>query len=273
MKLKIRESNFSVTASVDERIKTTKNKLVVKRPTTIKLRPSDKKNKLAIKSSTLWTIRPKIGGIVLNSKKNNTIHKTSNGDGLVFNQSVNNAVLKYENGAALLVQRQDSYAVYKQLKVVDIFSPDYTPNGITWGSDWDQSDPNDPDAPQLVYSVGERVNSTTPQINGINTPIQLEISWNNYDSKLGITHDTISPDAEWTVSVNSSASYGGSITDLNDSPVNITVSNGQYIIFSLYSDATINNPQIRTYTIKNKSSGNAVLDEFTMGSYAYISLL
>lgn len=234
-KLKIKEPSFQITANIDERIKTTKHKLLVKSPNEI-------------------TIKPKSDGIIINQVRDVDVHKQDIGCGIVL-------------------KKTDQTVVYKQIKVIDIFSPDYVPSGITWGSDWDQYDPNDPDTPQLVYSVGERVNSTTPQISGINTPIQLEISWNNYDSKLGITHDTIIPDAEWTVSVNSSASYGGSITDLNDSPVNITVSNGQYIIFSLYSDATINEPQIRTYTIKNKSIGNTVLDEFTMGAYAYLSLL
>jgi len=273
MKLKIKEPSFSITANIDERIKTSKNKVLLKEKAIVSIRPLESKNKLIIKDTPIWTIRPKVGGIVIGKKTNNSVYKTSNSNRVSFTQITDNSVFKTENGIKISIQKQDLSVVYKQLKVVSLFAPDYIPNGVTWGADWDQHDPNDPESPQLIYSVGERVNSTSPQVSGINTPIQLEISWNNYDSKLGVTHDTVSPDAEWTVSANNSASYGGSITDLNNSPVNITVSNGQYIIFSLYSDATINEPQIRTYTIKNKSNSDTVLDEFTMGAYAYLSLL
>lgn len=275
MKIKIRESNFSITASIDERIKTTKNKLVVKRPTATKLRPSDTKNKLAIKGSTLWTIRPKIGGIVLNSRKNNTIHKTSNGDGLVFNQSANNTVLKYENGAAILTQKQDSYAVYKQLKVVDMFVPDVTPASVAWTSDWNYYAPDDPTL-DLIYDFGEEIVSSEEQITGINTSIQLEISWDNYDAISNVNYlNNQNSSVEWKVWVsNLPASYQtATLLPNNSSPVTITVSNNQYIVFGLaYENITLGvvQPQIRRFTVRNKTDGNAVLHTFTMGSY-YIS--
>lgn len=75
MKLKIKESNFSVTANIDERIKTSKNKLVVKQPSVYKL-------------------RPKPNGLVINTSKNNTIYKTENGSGIILKLTQETAVYK-----------------------------------------------------------------------------------------------------------------------------------------------------------------------------------
>ena len=75
-KLKIKEQSFQITANIDERIKTSKNKLLVKKPNII-------------------TIRPKPNGIVLNQRKDTDVYKQ-------------------DNGAAILLKRSDGTAVYKQ---------------------------------------------------------------------------------------------------------------------------------------------------------------
>ena len=75
-KLKIKEQSFQITANIDERIKTSKNRLIVKNPNPI-------------------TIRPKPNGIVLNQRKDTDVYKQ-------------------DNGAALLLKRSDGTAVYKQ---------------------------------------------------------------------------------------------------------------------------------------------------------------
>jgi hypothetical protein len=75
-KLKIKEQSYQITANIDERIKTSKNKLLVKKPNII-------------------TIRPKPNGIVLNQLKDVDVHKQ-------------------DNGSAILLKKADGTAVYKQ---------------------------------------------------------------------------------------------------------------------------------------------------------------
>ena len=75
-KLKIKEQSFQITANIDERIKTSKNKLLIKKP-------------------NIMTIRPKPNGIVLNQLKDVDVYKQ-------------------DNGAAILLKRSDGTAVYKQ---------------------------------------------------------------------------------------------------------------------------------------------------------------
>ena len=75
-KLKIKEQSHQITANIDERIKTSKNKLLVKKPNII-------------------TIRPKPNGIVLNQLKDVDVYKQ-------------------DNGSAILLKKADGTAVYKQ---------------------------------------------------------------------------------------------------------------------------------------------------------------
>ena len=74
-KLKIKEPSFQVTANLDERVKTSKNKLVVKQP-------------------TLYKLRPKPNGLVINTSKNNVILKTENGNLIILKYSQGTAVYK-----------------------------------------------------------------------------------------------------------------------------------------------------------------------------------
>jgi hypothetical protein len=75
-KLKIKEQSFQITANIDERIKTSKNRVIVKNPNPV-------------------TIRPKPNGIVLNQRKDTDVYKQ-------------------DNGAAIFLKRSDGTAVYKQ---------------------------------------------------------------------------------------------------------------------------------------------------------------
>jgi len=75
-KLKIKEPSFQITANIDERIKTSKNRLLIKKPNII-------------------TIRPKPNGIVLNQLKDVDVYKQ-------------------DNGSAILLKKADGTAVYKQ---------------------------------------------------------------------------------------------------------------------------------------------------------------
>jgi len=75
-KLKIKEQSYQITANIDERIKTSKNRLLIKKPNII-------------------TIRPKPNGIVLNQLKDVDVYKQ-------------------DNGSAILLKKADGTAVYKQ---------------------------------------------------------------------------------------------------------------------------------------------------------------
>jgi len=75
-KLKIKEQSYQITANIDERIKTSKNRLLIKKPNII-------------------TIRPKRNGIVLNQLKDVDVYKQ-------------------DNGSAILLKKADGTAVYKQ---------------------------------------------------------------------------------------------------------------------------------------------------------------
>lgn len=74
-KLKIKEASFQVTSALDERIKTSKNKLVVKQ-------------------SPVYKLRPKPNGLVINTSKNNAVYKTENGSGIILKLSQGTAVYK-----------------------------------------------------------------------------------------------------------------------------------------------------------------------------------
>lgn len=74
-KLKVKEQSYQITANIDERIKTSKNKLLIKKPNII-------------------TIRPKPNGIVLNQVKNVDVHKQDNGSAIVLKKADGTAVYK-----------------------------------------------------------------------------------------------------------------------------------------------------------------------------------
>jgi len=74
-KLKIKEQSFQITANIDERIKTSKNKLLIKKP-------------------NIMTIRPKPNGIVLNQLKDVDVYKQDNGLGIVLKKADGTAIYK-----------------------------------------------------------------------------------------------------------------------------------------------------------------------------------
>ena len=74
-KLKIKEQSYQITANIDERIKTSKNKLLIKKPNII-------------------TIRPKPNGIVLNQLKDVDVYKQDNGSVIVLKKADGTAVYK-----------------------------------------------------------------------------------------------------------------------------------------------------------------------------------
>ena len=76
-KLIIKETSFSITANIDERIKTRKNKLVIKEPNRI-------------------IIRPKPNGIILNQIRDTSVYKQ-------------------DQGIKISVQQQNQNPVYKQM--------------------------------------------------------------------------------------------------------------------------------------------------------------
>ncbi|NBT49564.1 MAG: hypothetical protein EBT07_17470, partial [Actinobacteria bacterium] len=72
-KLKIKEPSFQITANIDERIKTSKNRLLIKKPNII-------------------TIRPKPNGIVLNQLKDVDVYKQDNGSAILLKKADGTAV-------------------------------------------------------------------------------------------------------------------------------------------------------------------------------------
>ena len=74
-KLKIKEPSYQITANIDERIKTSKNKLLIKKP-------------------NIMTIRPKPNGIVLNQLKDVDVYKQDNGLGIVLKKADGTAIYK-----------------------------------------------------------------------------------------------------------------------------------------------------------------------------------
>ena len=76
-KLLVKEQSFVVTANIDERIKTRKNKLV-------------------IKQSPKYALRPKPGGLIINT-------------------STNSVIFKQEQTQAISIQKFNQTAVYKQI--------------------------------------------------------------------------------------------------------------------------------------------------------------
>jgi hypothetical protein len=276
MKLKIREESFTVTANIDERIRSPKSKLVVHQPDINSTRFIPKTKNKVITKDSYWKIQPKIGGIVLSERKSNRIHKTTTTDGVSIHPRKNNGVLKTNNTDGIVLKKQTSTAVYKHLKVIDLFSPDVVPNALMWTSDYEDLY-DGIDASCLIFSFGDGINnfsflSNSEQITGINTPIELEISWTNYSYKDNFDYNSvIDPIVVWKVWKGSSE-YDPIGTDTllpEGSPVTITVVNGDWITFTGNSvgPSPVNQPQIRAYTIKNKSNGNSVLANFTIGSY------
>lgn len=281
MKLLVKEENFTISANIDERIKTSKSRLVVKQsPYSFSRVLPKNKNRAIIKDSS-WTIRPKIGGVVLNQKLSNRVYKTADTDGIVINPRKNSIVLKASTSNSISIQKQTATAVYKQLRVVDLYVPDVVPNAVTWISDYeDLYDGTEETQGSMFYGFNNGVTlfsfqSSTETINGINTPIQLEISWTNYSYKDNTTYSSLDSKVQWKVWKGTQVDAFQNSTPLPEgSPVTITVESGDWITFTAnaVAPATVSDPQIRAYTITNKSNGNSVLASFTIGCF-YIATL
>jgi hypothetical protein len=277
MKLLVKEENFTISANIDERIKTSKSRLVVKQsPYSFSRVLPKNKNRAIIKDSS-WTIRPKIGGVVLNQKLSNRVYKTADTDGIVINPRKNSIVLKASTSNSISIQKQTATAVYKQLRVVDLYVPDVVPNAVTWISDYEDLYDGTEDTQGFMFYgfnngvTGFSFQSSTETINGINTPIQLEISWTtNYSYKDNTTYSTIDSNVQWKVWKGTQIDAFQNSTPLPEgSPVTITVANGDWITFTgnAIGPVAITQPQIRAYTITNKSNGNSVLGSFTIGTF------
>lgn len=74
-KLKIKEPSFQITATIDERLKARKHKLVIKGP-----------NKI--------TIRPKPNGIIVNQATDTDVYKQDQGLGIVIKKSDQTVIYK-----------------------------------------------------------------------------------------------------------------------------------------------------------------------------------
>jgi hypothetical protein len=74
-KLKIKEPSFQITANIDERIKTTKHKLLIKSP-----------NKI--------TIRPKPNGIIINQTRDVDVYKQDQGLGIILKKTDQTVIYK-----------------------------------------------------------------------------------------------------------------------------------------------------------------------------------
>lgn len=75
MKILVHETDFTVTANIDERLKQRKDKIVVH-------------------SQTIFSVRPKPSGVVLNTRKNNTVYKRDAVNGVILKASKKTAVYK-----------------------------------------------------------------------------------------------------------------------------------------------------------------------------------
>ena len=74
-KLKIKEPSFQITANIDERIKTRKQKLLIKSP-----------NKIAIK--------PKPNGIIINQTRDIDVYKQDQGLGIILKRTDQSVIYK-----------------------------------------------------------------------------------------------------------------------------------------------------------------------------------
>jgi len=74
-KLKIKEPSFQITANIDERIKTKKQKLLIKSP-----------NKI--------TIRPKPNGIIINQTRDVDVYKQDQGLGIILKKTDQSVIYK-----------------------------------------------------------------------------------------------------------------------------------------------------------------------------------
>lgn len=74
-KLKIKEPSFQITANIDERIKTKKQKLLIKSP-----------NKI--------TIRPKPNGIIINQTRDIDVYKQDQGLGIILKRTDQSVIYK-----------------------------------------------------------------------------------------------------------------------------------------------------------------------------------
>jgi hypothetical protein len=101
-----------------------------------------------------------------------------------------------------------------------------------------------------VDSAGTVGTTITQQITGINTAIDLEISWTG---SLGYLYASVS-------AVNS---YSAPIYTLLTSPTTISVDNNKYVSFRLQAVGLQDNLS-RSVTVKNVSDSNLTLDTFTM---------
>jgi hypothetical protein len=110
---------------------------------------------------------------------------------------------------------------------------DVTPNAVNWVDIYD--------GPSPIYT-------NTQQITGINTIITLEIqiidSWDMSYLNVG---------------VNTSNSYGGTITDITNGGT-FTVNNNEYVTFEMAGNIFGN----VTFSVTNNSDANAVLDTIYM---------
>ena len=101
-----------------------------------------------------------------------------------------------------------------------------------------------------VDSAGTTGTTITQQITGINTGVDLEISWTG---SLGYFY----------VSVSVPNAYSAPIYNLFTSPTVISVDNNKYVSFRLQAVGLQDN-LTRSVTVKNLSDSSVTLDTFTM---------
>jgi hypothetical protein len=114
-----------------------------------------------------------------------------------------------------------------------VASADVTPNAVNW---------NDVAAP------GGSTNTVT--ITGINTAINLSISWTGYPGFGGF--DVYKNDSQISLA---------EVSQNEGSPYTLSVSNNDEIYFSAFSPATVASISV---TVTNASDGDTVLDTFTL---------
>ena len=126
-----------------------------------------------------------------------------------------------------------SMIVVKTKKTSSGGGSDVTPNAVNW---------NDVSAP------GGSTNTVT--ITGINTAINLSISWTGYPGFGGF--DVYKNDSQISLA---------EVSQNEGSPYTLSVSNNDEIYFSAFSPATVASISV---TVTNASDGDTVLDTFTL---------
>jgi hypothetical protein len=107
---------------------------------------------------------------------------------------------------------------------------DVTPNAVNWigGS-----------------TSGSAINTNDPQITGIDTVINLEVSWS-------ITSGL--PDLDYRINL-------GAFNVMLTNPYTFAVSNNQFVGFQLRAGG---GPSSADFTVRNASDGNVILDTFSL---------